>query len=115
MSDLISRQVDVTDTNVGDTISRQAAIDAVDKIHQEHLYKQIGDKDTYTPYNEGWADACDHIDSVLRGWPSADAGILHKLLAELTTKERTDRYHVWTTHEVKQWIADKITEMKNDG
>lgn len=55
-----------------DYIDRQAVLDAVDDIHQEHLYKQIGDKDTYTPYNEGWADACDRIDSVLRGLPSAD-------------------------------------------
>lgn len=45
----------------------------------------------------------------------ADEQILSRLLAELTHKERTDRYHVWTTSEVKQWIADKITEMKNDG
>ena len=53
-----------------DLISRQAAIDAVDDIHQEHLYKQIGDRDTYSLYNEGWSDACNRIDEVLNTLPS---------------------------------------------
>jgi len=78
-----------------DLISRQAAIDAVCKYCEYY-------------YNENVIQSIKEI-------PSADVQILSRLLAELTHKERTDRYHVWTTHEVKQWIADKITEMKNDG
>jgi len=80
---------------MNDLISRQAAIDAVCKYCEYY-------------YNENVIQSIKEI-------PSADVQILSRLLAELTHKERTDRYHVWTTHEVKQWIADKITEMKNDG
>lgn len=90
-----------------DLIDRQATLDAVDNIHQEHLYKQIGDRDTYTPYNEGWADACDRIDSVLRGLPSAQRWIPcserlpEELLPVLVAVREKDRKAAWATE--KSW------------
>ena len=30
-------------------------------IRSEHPYKTIGDKDTYSEYNEGWNDAIDKV------------------------------------------------------
>ena len=57
--------------NPGDCISRQTALGAIDDIHNEHLYKQPGDRDTYSPYNEGWSDACYRIDAVVSAMPPA--------------------------------------------
>ena len=40
-----------------DYISRQAAIDALDVLCQEHRYKIPGKAETYSQYNEAWQDA----------------------------------------------------------
>ena len=37
-----------------DLISRQAAIDALDVLCQEHRYKIPGKIETYSQYNEAW-------------------------------------------------------------
>ena len=92
---------------MNDYISRKTAIDEFDGVKV--------DEENCTEYDIGYNDGIDLAVSILSVLPSADVQILSSLLEELTHKERTDRYHVWTTHEVKQWIADKITEMKNDG
>jgi len=38
-------------------------IEEIDKIISEvenmHPYKQAGNRDSYSQYNEGWSDACD--------------------------------------------------------
>lgn len=37
----------------------------VETASYEHPYKEIGKRETYCEYNEGWSDACDRINSVL--------------------------------------------------
>jgi hypothetical protein len=31
----------------------------IEKVSEMHPYKQLGDRDSYREYNEGWGDACD--------------------------------------------------------
>ena len=54
-----------------DTISRQAAIDALDALCQEHRYKIPGKRETYSQYNEAWQDALDRAEGVIGNLPSA--------------------------------------------
>jgi hypothetical protein len=73
-----------TDTNVGtklgtnlaqlgtDLISRQAAIDAIDVLCQEHRYKIPGKGETYSQYNEAWQDALDRAEGAIFNMPPAE-------------------------------------------
>ena len=54
-----------------DLISRQAAIDAIDALCQEHRYKIPGKRETYSQYNEAWQDALDRAKGVIGNLPSA--------------------------------------------
>lgn len=54
-----------------DTISRQAAIDAVDVLCQEHRYRIPGKRETYSQYNEAWQDALDRAEVAIGNLPSA--------------------------------------------
>jgi len=33
----------------------------ITKVENQHPYKQAGNRDSYSEYNEGWSDACDVI------------------------------------------------------
>jgi len=35
--------------------------DIINEVEDQHPYKQRGNPDSYSKYNEGWADACDVI------------------------------------------------------
>lgn len=54
-----------------DLISRQAAIDALDVLCQEHRYKIPGKRETYSQYNEAWQDALDRAEGAIGNLPSA--------------------------------------------
>ena len=54
-----------------DTISRQAAIDALDVLCQEHRYKIPGKRETYSQYNEAWQDALDRAEGAIFNLTSA--------------------------------------------
>ena len=54
-----------------DTISRQAAIDALDVLCQEHRYRIPGKVETYSQYNEAWQDALDRAEGAIGNLPSA--------------------------------------------
>ena len=54
-----------------DLISRQAAIDALDVLCQEHRYKIPGKIETYSQYNEAWQDALDRAEGAIFNLPSA--------------------------------------------
>ena len=56
---------------MGDLISRQAAIDALDVLCQEHRYRIPGKRETYSQYNEAWQDALDRAESIIGNLPSA--------------------------------------------
>lgn len=54
-----------------DCISRQAAIDALDVLCQEHRYKIPGKRETYSQYNEAWQDALDRAEGAIFNLPPA--------------------------------------------
>ena len=51
--------------NTSDVISRQAAIDALDVLCQEHRYRIPGKRETYSQYNEAWQDALDRAQGAI--------------------------------------------------
>ena len=56
---------------MSDLISRQAAIDALDVLCQEHRYRIPGKRETYSQYNEAWQDALDRAEGAIGNLPSA--------------------------------------------
>ena len=54
-----------------DVISRQAAMDTLDVLCQEHRYKIPGKRETYSQYNEAWQDALDRAEGAIFNLPSA--------------------------------------------
>lgn len=67
-----------------DCISRQAAIDALDVLCQEHRYKIPGKIETYSQYNEAWQDALDRAEGAIFNLPSAQP--------EKRTEKRTETH-----------------------
>lgn len=51
-------------------ISRQAAIDALDVLCQEHRYRIPGKSETYSQYNEAWQDALGRAENAIGNLPS---------------------------------------------
>lgn len=39
----------------------------IEEVEDMRPYKQLGNRDSYSEYNEGWSDACDVILSKLKG------------------------------------------------
>ena len=56
---------------MSDLIDRQAAIDALDVLCQEHRYRIPGKSETYSQYNEAWQDALDRAENAIGNLPSA--------------------------------------------
>lgn len=52
-------------------IDKQAAIDALDVLCQEHRYRIPGKRETYSEYNEAWQDALDRAEGAIGNLPSA--------------------------------------------
>jgi hypothetical protein len=42
------------------------------RVEKIHPYKVVGDRDSYSPYNEGWSDCVSLIESYLEKLPSAE-------------------------------------------
>jgi len=59
-----------------DLIDREAAIDALDVLCQEHRYKIPGKRETYSQYNEAWQDALDRAEGAIFNLPSAQPEII---------------------------------------
>ena len=57
---------------MSDLISRQAAIDALDVLCQEHGYKIPGKGETYSQYNEAWQDALDRAEVAIFNLPPSE-------------------------------------------
>ena len=53
-----------------DCISRQAVQEMIDRIGGMYPYKQIGNRDSYSQYNEAWTDAINQVDAELSSLPS---------------------------------------------
>ena len=60
-----------------DLISRQAAIDALNVLCQEHRYKIPGKRETYSQYNEAWQDALDRAEGAIFNLPPVQPKIIH--------------------------------------
>lgn len=56
-----------------DLIDRQAVQEIVDRIGDIYPYRQIGNRESYSQYNEAWTDAINRVDAELNSLPSADA------------------------------------------
>ena len=56
-----------------DLIDRQAVQEMVDRIGDIHPYRQIGNRESYSQYNEAWTDAINRVDAELNSLPSTDA------------------------------------------
>ena len=54
-----------------DKISRQAAIDAIEKVAELYPWKVPGNRDSYSQYNEAWQDALDRAEGAIGNLPSA--------------------------------------------
>ena len=61
---------------MSDLISRQAAIDALEKVAELYPWRVPGDRDSYSKYNEAWNDALDRADSEIEALPSAQPEII---------------------------------------
>ena len=72
-------QPDVRDTNVGDMISRQAAIEALNVLCQEHRYKIPGKRETYSQYNEAWQDALDRAEGAIFNLPPVQPTLMRSI------------------------------------
>lgn len=79
---------------MSDLISRQAAIDALDVLCQEHRYKIPGKLETYSQYNEAWQDALDRAEGAIGNLPSAQQWI--KVTPKTLPKKVGD--YLVTTH-----------------
>ena len=65
--------------NVGDMISRQAAIEALNVLCQEHRYKIPGKRETYSQYNEAWQDALDRAEGAIFNLPPVQPTLMRSI------------------------------------
>ena len=59
-----------------DLISRQAAVDAIEKVAGLYPWKVPGNRDSYSQYNEAWQDALDRAEGAIGNLPSAQPEII---------------------------------------
>ena len=59
----------------GDTILRQAALDALDQVAQMFPYRIPGNAKTYRQYNEAWNDAIDAAETAIEALPPAQPNL----------------------------------------
>ena len=60
---------------LNDTISRQAAIDALEKVAELFPWRVPGNRDSYDRYNEAWNDAIGRAEIEIEKLPSAQRWI----------------------------------------
>lgn len=56
---------------MSDLISRVLILKELERIAEIHPYRVIGDRDSYSPYNEAWEDCISLIEERLQFLPSA--------------------------------------------
>lgn len=61
---------------MNDLISRQAAIDALEKVAELFPWRVPGNRDTYDRYNEAWNDAIGRAEIEIEELPSAQPEII---------------------------------------
>ena len=40
--------------------------EVIEEVEDMHPYKQLGNRDSYSEYNEGWSDACDILGQAIK-------------------------------------------------
>ena len=81
-----------------DTISRAAAIDALDKVAEMFPYRIPGKAKTYRQYNEAWSDAIDAAENALEALPSAQIEV------------RPIDYQDCSNAMLKMWMDNVVTD-----
>ena len=74
---------------MSDLISRQAAIDALEKVAELFPWKVPGNRDTYDRYNEAWNDAIGRAEIEIEELPSAQTERKAGEWLELTNTNHT--------------------------
>lgn len=87
-----------------DLISRQAAIDAIDVLCQEHRYRIPGKRETYSQYNEAWQDALGRAENAIGNLPSAQPEVLACGSGELYTQPEPEGNSIYDLEE----LAEKV-------
>ena len=92
-----------------DSILRQAAIDALDVLCQEHRYKIPGKRETYSQYNEAWQDALDRAEGAIFNLPPVQpepqtARVFQEIIVEYPSISTYPEY------EGKPYFSIKYTE-----
>ena len=75
-----------TGTHACDLISRQVALDALDKVAEMFPYRIPGKAKTYRQYNEAWSDAIDAAENALEALPSAQPEITYQTCSDALLK-----------------------------
>jgi len=91
-------QEGTTKDATSDTISRQAAIDALDVLCQEHRYKIPGKRETYSQYNEAWQDALDRAEGAIFNLPSAQPEVIRCKDCKHLYEDNKCPLRTWWTH-----------------
>ena len=88
-----------------DLIDRQAVQEMVDRIGDIHPYRQIGNRESYSQYNEAWTDAINRVDAELNSLPSADID-----LSDFSDKLWNTAYERGKAEAVRhgRWIYDRL-------
>lgn len=112
---------------MSDLISRQAAIEALDVLCQEHRYRIPGKRETYSQYNEAWQDALGRAEGVICNLPSTQPEVIRctecKHYREYDSEYvenavvvqcMADRYPISETIP-DGWFCDKAERRSDDG
>lgn len=96
-----------------DCISRQAAIDALDVLCQEHRYKISEKAETYSQYNEAWQDALDRAEGAIGNLPSAQPKPCEDAVPR-TSVEYICRKNTVSTNPYEHKYHDKFIQFMDD-
>ena len=83
---------------MNDLISRQAAIDALEKVAELFPWRVPGNRDTYDRYNEAWNDAIGRAEIEIEELPSAQPEVKEIGYAECANAM------------LKMWIDNVLTD-----
>lgn len=104
-----------------DTISRAAALDALDKVAEMFPYRIPGKAKTYRQYNEAWSDAIDAAENAFEALPSAQPEVIRCgqcKYAEVADAEDSQDGYTCQFHRGSIWFSGSYcswAERRHDG
>lgn len=84
---------------MSDLISRQAVIDALEKVAELYPWRVPGDSDSYSSYNEAWQDALNRAENEIEALPSVQPQPKWIPVSERLPEPRVD---VWVNSDIGQ-------------